>query len=179
MVESSNTFETKKQEILRLFYADEPLQAAEKFKQLVEEAGVEGSGVSEGQVVEFQATEEIRKLLTDVEILDAFREQIAGIESGADKSWTVYKDQEELKIFYKLEEGFANCTLYMEKVINAPMINLMAVLAEAQLYDQWIPLTKKSVVLGKVSNFRQSAEFHYKLPWPLHPRAMYIGACGI
>ena len=59
------------------------------------------------------------------------------------------------------------------------MINLMAVLAEAQLYDQWIPLTKKSVVLGKVSNFRQCAEFHYKLPWPLHPRAMYIGACGI
>ena len=114
-----------------------------------------------------------------MEILGAFREQIAGIESGSDKSWTVYKDQEELKIFYKLEEGFANCTLYMEKVINAPMINLMAVLAEAQLYDQWIPLTKKSVVLGKVSNFRQSAEFHYKLPWPLHPRAMYIGACGI
>ena len=43
----------------------------------------------------------------------------------------MYKDQEELKIFYKLEEGFANCTLYMEKVIKAPMINLMAVLAEA------------------------------------------------
>ena len=53
---------------------------------------MEGSGVSEGQVVEFQATEEIRKLLTDVEILDNFRAQIAGIESGEDKTWTVYKD---------------------------------------------------------------------------------------
>ena len=91
----------------------------------------------------------------------------------------MYKDLEELKIYYKLEAGFANCTLYMEKVINAPMINLMAVLAEAQLYSEWVPMTRKSVVLGKVSNFRQCAEFEYKLPWPLHPRAMFIGACGI
>ena len=91
MVESS-AFEIKKQEILRLFYADEPLQAAEKFKQLIDDIGVEGSGVSEGQVVEFQSTEEIRKLLTDVEILDNFRAQIAGIESGEDRTWTVYKD---------------------------------------------------------------------------------------
>ena len=47
MVESANTFETKKQEILRLFYADEPLQAAEKFRQLAADAQEEGSGVSE------------------------------------------------------------------------------------------------------------------------------------
>ena len=84
-----------------------------------------------------------------------------------------------MKIYYKLEAGFNNCTLYMEKIINAPMINLMAVLAEAQLYKDWIPMTRKSEVIGNVSNFRQCAEFEYKLPWPPHPRSMFIGACGI
>ena len=94
-------------------------------------------------------------------------------------SWTVYKDQEELKIKYKLEQGFANCTLYMEKVIQAPMLNLMAVLAEAQLYKEWIPMTKKSEVIGNASHFRKCAEFEYKLPFPFYPRSMFVGACGI
>ena len=59
------------------------------------------------------------------------------------------------------------------------MINLMAVLAEAQLYKEWVPMTSSSEVLAKVSHFRQLAEFSYKLPWPLYPRSMFIQACGI
>ena len=34
-------------------------------------------------------------------------------------------------------------------------------------------------MLGQVSNFRKCAEFEYKMPWPMYPRSMFIGACGI
>lgn len=111
--------------------------------------------------------------------MNQFRAQIAGIESGSDDSWTRYKDTDEVKIFYKLESGFSNCTLFMEKVIEAPAVNLMATLAEAQLYNQWVPLTRRSTVLAKVSNFRRLGEFEYKLPFPLHPRWMHVQACGM
>lgn len=51
--------------------------------------------------------------------------------SNVDESWIRHKDTPDVKIYYKHEDGFRNVTLYMEKVVNAPMINLLAVVAEA------------------------------------------------
>ena len=45
-----------------------------KLEALIEEANKPESNISESQLGEFQATEEIRKLTNDVEILNAFRE---------------------------------------------------------------------------------------------------------
>jgi len=70
-------------------------------------------------------------LAKDVVILNLFREEIKHIADGIDQSWIRHKDTPEVKIFYKYEDGFRNCTLYMEKVIQAPMINLLAIFAEA------------------------------------------------
>ena len=109
-------------------------------------------------------------LSKDVVILNSFREEIQGIADGRDQSWIRHKDTPEVKIFYKLEAGLKNCTLYMEKIVHAPLINLLAVFAEAQLFNQWVPLNKRSEILSKVSNFRQAAEFEFKLPWPLSNR---------
>lgn len=74
-------------------------------------------------------------LAKDVVILNSFREEIEAIADGRDQSWIRHKDTEEVKIFYKLEDGLKNCTLYMEKVIRAPLINLLAIFAEAQLFN--------------------------------------------
>ena len=46
------------------------------------------------------------------------------------KNWIRFKDTETKKIFYQQEEGFKGLTIYLEGVINAPIINLFAVLAE-------------------------------------------------
>jgi len=102
-----------------------------------------------------------------------------GIIDGSDQSWTRHKDTPEVKVFYKLEDGLRNCTLYLEKVVHASMINLLAIFAEAQLFQNWVPLNKRSEILCKVSHFRQAAEFEFKLPWPLSNRTCQIQACGI
>ena len=70
-------------------------------------------------------------LAKDVIILNLFREEIKGIADGSDQSWIRHKDTPEVKIFYKYETGFRNVTLYMEKIVNAPLINVLATLAEA------------------------------------------------
>lgn len=93
--------------------------------------------------------------------------------------WTRYYDLPEYKIYYRYTPGQPLCGIYLERVIEAPLVNLMAVLAEAQLYKNWVPMTKKSELISKVSHFRQCAEFTYKLPWPFYSRSVFIQACGM
>ena len=54
----------------------------EKLNTLTDEAAKPESNISESQLGEFQASEEIRKLTNDVEILNAFRDQIEQLDSG-------------------------------------------------------------------------------------------------
>lgn len=66
-------------------------------------------------------------LKSDYEILIDFQRE----SSNMSPDWITYKDTPEEKIKYRFEGGNSICSLYLEKVIHAPMINLMAVLAEA------------------------------------------------
>ena len=84
----------------------------------------------------------------------------------------------EQKVFHKYEAG-KPCTIFMQKIIKAPLINLMAIMAESQLYVDWVPLCKKSKVHLVKSNFRQMAEFEFQMPWPMYPRACFVQACGM
>ena len=144
-------FEEAKTEILRLFSIDEPLLAENELKKLGKltisnfdpsyhiGARVKNDQPQNPELIalfdEFEKTEQMQLLMKDVVILQQFREEIRAIADGSDQSWTRHKDTPDVKIFYKIEDGFRNCTLYMEKVINAPLINVLAVLAEAQLFN--------------------------------------------
>ena len=50
--------------------------------------------------------------------------------SGNFDGWHRYKDKPENKIYYQLEPGQSLITLYIERVFEAPLINLAALLAE-------------------------------------------------
>lgn len=50
-------------------------------------------------------------------------------------------------------------TLYLEAEFEAPLINLFSLLAEVQLFKSWVPMTKKSEVMGSVSHLRKMAYF--------------------
>ena len=124
------------EKVLKLFYDDEPLLSFQELTDLRQRVHKSNKqSLKERLEYKEENCEEIGMLERDVFILNQFREQISRIESGSDDSWTRYKDTDEEKIFYKLETGFRNCTLFMQKVVEAPAINLMATLAEAQLYN--------------------------------------------
>jgi hypothetical protein len=79
------------------------------------------------EVQAFAKSEEMTLLASDFEILTSFQEELA----SPSKDWLVYKDYPEEKIYYRYEGGNHLCSLYLEKVVRAPIMNLMAVLAEA------------------------------------------------
>lgn len=76
---------------------------------------------------EFMHKEEIVMLRKDQEILQWFLGEINNIR---ERGWTVFKDREDQKIFYKHEEGVRSMNMYLECKIKAPLLNLFCVLGE-------------------------------------------------
>ena len=46
-------------------------------------------------------------------------------------------------------------TCYIEGLVNAPMINVVAFMAEVEMYKEWLPITPISTVLKEVTPFRK------------------------
>ena len=45
--------------------------------------------------------------------------------------WNKFVNNKDLKIYYRQEDGKSLYTFYCEKLVNAPLFNLVSVLAEA------------------------------------------------
>ena len=72
-------------------------------------------------------TEEIKLLVSDIAILTNFIEE----SKTGRVQWTKYYDLPDYKIYYRYMPGQPLCSLFLEREIKAPMLNLMALLAEA------------------------------------------------
>ena len=67
----------------------------------------------------------------------------------------------------------------MKKIIRAPLINLLAVFAEAQLFSTWVPRCQRSEIIKSHSHFRKAADFEFELPLTISNRAFRVQANGI
>lgn len=65
-------------------------------------------------------------------------------------------------------------SLYLEGIINAPLINLFSVLCEVELFKEWIPITKESKVMYDLSHLRKMAYFKNNLPFPFANREIFL-----
>lgn len=106
--------------------------------------------------------------------MDHFLEELKDM-----KGWNKHTDKEDYKIYYRQEEGLKIISLFIEGIINAPLINIMALLAEVDLFNEWVPLCKESKLVGEFSHLRKLAYFKHNLPWPFTQREMYIQAAGM
>lgn len=94
--------------------------------------------------------------------------------SGEMSDWVRHTEKDTTKIFYKKEEGFNGLTIYMEGVINAPLINLFSVLAEVELFKDFVPTIQQSNLLASVSHLRKLVYFKNGLPWPFNNREIFL-----
>ena len=53
------------------------------------------------------------------------------VDNGETKDWKKFMDKDHVKLYYKQEGVGSLYTFYMEKIINAPLFNVISVLAEA------------------------------------------------
>lgn len=53
------------------------------------------------------------------------------LDKGESYNWKKFMDRDTIKLYYKQEGVGSLYTFYMEKIVNAPLFNLISVLAEA------------------------------------------------
>lgn len=51
--------------------------------------------------------------------------------NGGMLGWTRFKDSKDYKVFYKREPNLTSLSVFMEGTVRAPVMNALAVLAEA------------------------------------------------
>ena len=93
---------------------------------------------------------EVKRVEKDFKILNEFTKEMANIDK-----WTKFVDKADQKIYYKKEEGLSPVTCYIEGVINAPLINVITIMGEVELFKNWMPITPVSEVLKEVTPFRK------------------------
>jgi hypothetical protein len=59
------------------------------------------------------------------------------------EGWTIDSSStKRIKVSYKKEEGQPTCTIKLEGIMHAPMLNLVSLANETDLFHTWIPLCK-------------------------------------
>lgn len=53
------------------------------------------------------------------------------LKEGNSEGWNKFTDYPSIKVYYKKDEVHSLYTFYFEKLINAPIFNVISVLAEA------------------------------------------------
>ena len=66
-------------------------------------------------------------------------ETVDKFQKGDMGDWSIEKDTEDMKIFYKLDQESGQMIVYAEKVVRADILNLIAVVAEAELMSDFVP----------------------------------------
>lgn len=165
--------------MIDIFYKDEARYARILLKKLEEVAsGPDGELKSHAREI-LETNIECKTLIGDFLIYEDCLTSMGPINEGNLEGWTTFLNNEETKFFYKKEEGRPLYTFFCEKKINAPIFNVLSILAEAQLYSEWIPLMYKSELNNRVCNTRFSGEFGITAPWPFYNRDVFIQISAI
>mmetsp|Transcript_31737 Transcript_31737/g.48654 ORF Transcript_31737/g.48654 Transcript_31737/m.48654 type:complete len:103 (+) Transcript_31737:169-477(+) len=77
------------------------------------------------------ASTEVEVLREDFRIYDESLQRIKAIREGKTDDWHKFTNNETTKLFYKKEDGKSLYTFYCEKIVEAPIFNLISIMAEA------------------------------------------------
>ncbi len=100
-----------------------------------------------------------------------------------DDSWTVLDSGasgERIATYYRTEAGSGTHSFLVSGLVQAPLLNLVAMLKEAQLLYKWIPAVSESTLLSPLdaSRYRMLLRVTLKLFWPLANREAMLYAYG-
>lgn len=103
-------------------------------------------------------------LTQEMEIIEDFLHEIRTNKKM--KGWGKQTDTPKQKIYFRNEQGIKSITMYLEQVIDAPLLNLFALLSEIDLFKNWMPGTDSTTFIADISPFRKCAHFKSSMPWP-------------
>lgn len=94
-------------------------------------------------------------------------------------SWTTYYNEPTRKVAYKTEEGMNLISCLCEATVNAPLINVMSLFAEIDLFKDWFPNITDAYIVKPVTPIRGLYSAKQSMPWPMWPRDMTFRASGM
>lgn len=119
-----------------------------------------------------KASEEVTQFIDDLKLRDVSMRMINQFRDGkVGREWFKFTDYPTIKLYYKKEKNRNLYTFYCEKLVEAPLFNLVSIIAEAQTYKNWVPLLYRSDIPYEPSHFRKSASFAVRVPWPWSNRS--------
>ena len=86
------------------------------------------------EIVQFLNCEESLTIKEDRKLFDWFYKE--GINS---EGWKTSFDEPDRRVRYKLEDGLSQITAYCECVVDAPLIDVIAMYSEIEIFKDWFP----------------------------------------
>lgn len=69
-------------------------------------------------------------------------------------NWTLYFDEPTRKVKYKYEDGLKLVSCLSEAIIEAPLVDVLSLFAEIDLFKDWFPNVTACSIINQVSNYR-------------------------
>ena len=88
--------------------------------------------------------------------------------------WTQFQSNDEARIYYKMEDGLSCVTTYLETEVDAPLLNILSVIAEVDMFKEWAPITPVSDVLKSLTDFKKLVYLKNELSWPFSHREIFF-----
>jgi hypothetical protein len=124
--------------------------------------------------VEFLQSDEVLATKDDVEMFNYFFETLAKTSE-----WTSYYDEPTRKLRYKYEEGSPMVSCLLEATIDAPIMHVLALFCEIDLFKNWFPNVTSCDIIKEITNSRGLYSCKQSMPWPMWPRDMTFNVSGL
>eukprot|EP01114_Cavostelium_apophysatum_P016047 TRINITY_DN4501_c0_g1_i1.p1 TRINITY_DN4501_c0_g1~~TRINITY_DN4501_c0_g1_i1.p1 ORF type:complete len:333 (-),score=43.80 TRINITY_DN4501_c0_g1_i1:115-1113(-) len=116
----------------------------------------------------------VKSLRTECAQVDHLLEELRNEEG-----WTLVRESDGVKTFYRHEESTPTYSIKMEGIIDSPLFNVLALAYEDDLYKNFIPMVKESRRLHFVSGYRKVVYMRTELPWPVWSRDVCLYGYGV
>ena len=122
----------------------------------------------------FLESPEVRAVREDTELFHYFFETTTN-----EDTWTQYYDEPTRKVKYKYEDGLSLVSCLCEAIIDAPLMNLVALFCEIDLFKDWFPNVTSCEEIKTVTPTRGLYKCKQSMPWPMWPRDLTFTASGL
>jgi hypothetical protein len=132
--------------------------------------------------------EEVLALLSDESELK--QQTTDGGDNGGDKNsltggnddvpWSLVRDSDETRTWVRREEGANMNSLKMRGEVKSPLLNLVALLLETDLYHHWMTKELKAVeLIAQLTMFKRITYFRGGFGWGVWDRDIYLHTFGV
>ncbi|KAL0488338.1 PCTP-like protein [Acrasis kona] len=171
---SLEQFHNKIKGILDLYEEEKLFQAADELDDLHNSLNQhKDSDLVQKIKLEMDNNKTIQKMIKEEKLA---KKLLNAMESS--DGWTESVDRDRVQVYYK-EESTTVHSLKIVGVLDSPMLNVLTVFYESDLYKSWTPSMKSSQVLMQEKKYRYLCHYGFSLPWPLHDRDVIAYGYGV